>query len=127
DARAAQELEGLDLAPLRGIRTRVLLEAGNRLEREEFAARRDGRGPSLDVPAALLKLAGTHDGFRIEEREIDKLLSRLPSLPGWDGRTAGPVIQLIEKTVKWRDKWVTWMLGQQRLDMPYDQSRVIRL
>ncbi|MFB3786846.1 MAG: hypothetical protein ACE15F_10815 [bacterium] len=127
DARAARELEGLDLDLFRGIRTRVLLEAGNQLEREGFASRRLGNESSMDLSASLLKLAGTRDGLRIEEREIDKLLSRIQSLPGLNGHAAAPVIQLIEKTVKWRDKWVTWMLGQQRVDMPYDQTRVIRL
>ncbi|HQH70883.1 MAG TPA: hypothetical protein PK360_02270, partial [bacterium] len=127
DARAARELEGLDLAPFKGIRTCVLLEAGNQLERELFASRRNGNESPQDLPAALLKLAGTRDGLRIEEREIDKLLSRMHALPGGDGQAAGQAAGLIEKTVKWRDKWVTWMLGQQRVDMPYDQTRVIRL
>ncbi|HNT34663.1 MAG TPA: hypothetical protein PKH07_06680, partial [bacterium] len=32
-----------------------------------------------------------------------------------------------ERSLKWRDKWVTWMLGRLRLDIPYNQWEIIDL
>ncbi len=32
------------------------------------------------------------------------------------------VLTTVEKTLKWRDKWATWMRMQDRLDVPYPQD-----
>ena len=33
----------------------------------------------------------------------------------------------LEAAIKWRDKWVTWILGQDLVDLPYDQRRIFSL
>ncbi len=42
------------------------------------------------------------------------------------GRPASEVAT-ITAAIKWRDKWVTWLMGQERVDLPYHQERVFRL
>jgi hypothetical protein len=37
------------------------------------------------------------------------------------------VIAAITAAIKWRDKWVTWVIGQDLVDLPYDKERVFRL
>jgi len=34
-------------------------------------------------------------------------------------------VREIEGALKWRDLWVTWVIGQSRIDMPYDHERVL--
>ncbi|MFH1740962.1 MAG: hypothetical protein ABIH23_18320 [bacterium] len=31
----------------------------------------------------------------------------------------------LEGALKWRDLWVTWLVGQSRIDLPYDHARVL--
>ncbi|HQP99549.1 MAG TPA: hypothetical protein PLY86_13905, partial [bacterium] len=33
----------------------------------------------------------------------------------------------LEGTLKWRDLWVTWLIGQSRIDLPYDHERVLAI
>lgn len=37
------------------------------------------------------------------------------------------VLERVTWALKWRDRWVTWLVGQDWVDMPYDQDRVAEL
>ncbi|MGC9329127.1 MAG: hypothetical protein ACP5I1_15955, partial [Candidatus Hinthialibacter sp.] len=127
DAALAQEQEQFDLTAFEGIRTNVLFDAGDRLEHELFQRRRQGSAERLDYAACLKELAAGADGSTATADEIDQLLQCLQRLPGVNGTLDRGAIEQIEKTIKWRDRWASWIIGQQRLDMPYDQTRVVRL
>ncbi|MEW6234251.1 MAG: hypothetical protein AB1656_02590 [Candidatus Omnitrophota bacterium] len=128
DENLAHELEQLDLKPLRGLRTAVLFEAGNRLEFDLFKFRRAGGKGKFELAACLQKIAGRQEGAVVLEEEAKILLERIEAYVH-EGEKAAPeaAASLLEKTLKWRDWSASWLLGQLRLDMPYDQSRVARL
>ncbi len=119
DDAMALELDELELKPLCGVPTRVLFEVGNRLEHDLFTLRREGAEASLNIAKCLKACIGADNGIPITKKEINTLLERIES--------SDRPVSLIEKTLKWRDKWVSWLLGQWRVNIPYDQSRVVRL
>lgn len=126
DAALAEELENFDLNTFAGIRTGVLFDAGNLLERELFKLRRNGNSRAFDYAACLKNLAASPESSA-SAREIDTLIERLRALSSVEGALGSDAVERIEKTIKWRDRWVSWIIGQMRLDMPYDQTRVVRL
>ncbi|MBI1388341.1 MAG: hypothetical protein GC154_07830 [bacterium] len=119
DQSLASELEQLDLAALSDVRTPLLFAAGDHLEHALFTRRRQPSGGELDLPDCLKDLARRTNGEMIEPDEVGELTERL--------RARGDAVKLIEKTLKWRDRWVTWLIGQQRVNMPYDNERVVRI
>lgn len=112
DVGLAQEQDSVDITILADVPTETLFAAGHTLDRLRF----DEKGPALRkaVIQLLRDLPGTGQ------------LSRPAS-----GETAedyaGRILWLIEKTLKWRDKWATWMRMQDRVDFPYPQDEAIDL
>ncbi len=128
DPALAQELEQLDLEPMRGVRTALLFETGNQIEQELFRCRREGGESTVDLHSTVQTLAGKRNGIIISEEEIQDFSSRIQQyIQGKNGEAVQDVVSLVEKTLRWRDKWVTWLIGQLRVDTPYDMSRVVRL
>ena len=123
DKKLAQSLEQLDLSPFLSIRTSVLCEAGNVLERELFKQRREGGEINLD--GCLGKIAAQHP---IAGEEIERLLQAMMQCGGLDhGNNLIKLARLMEETIKWRDRWITWLLHQSQLDLPYNQTNVVKL
>ncbi len=127
DSNLAWELEQFDLTALSGIRTSLLFAAGNQLEHDLFQLKRQSTDATFDISQCLKQLDNRADCL-VKPNEIETLLERLSSLYDLSNpETPDAVIKLIEKTLKWRDKWVSWIMGQSRFDIPYDQTRVVRL
>lgn len=108
--------DAAEIAPFVGLDTPALLEVG-RLTHAEPAdvaeAVRRHAGPRDDGPQAewwASLLAGLASGDQERRREHVQTLAHA-----------------IDRTFKWRDKWATWVLGQARVDVPYDQAAVFDL
>ncbi|MBZ0258050.1 hypothetical protein K8I31_18440 [bacterium] len=121
NAQLAEELEQLDLSQLRAIRTPLLFAAGNRLEAVLFSQRSKHESKPIELPQCLNELAQHSNGVVIDKDEVDALTERLASSELQDA------VKLIEKTLKWRDRWASWLIGQQRIDLPYNNERVVRI
>jgi hypothetical protein len=112
DARLAAEQEHLDLSTLAGVPTEAILRAGLALDSVRYA----------NDPAAL-------------EAALATQRASLAAPTGWltaaDGETvaaqADRLVEHLEKTLKWRDKWATWVRLQDRIDFPYPQDHVFSL
>ncbi|MDP8243483.1 MAG: hypothetical protein P9L94_05320 [Candidatus Hinthialibacter antarcticus] len=117
----AEELEQFDFTQLQRVRTPLLFAAGNRLEAALFSQRRKASSTSVEIPECLKQLTQHSNGVVIEADEVDALTKRLEALELEDAA------KLIEKTLKWRDRWVTWLTGQQRIDLPYNNEQVVRI
>ncbi len=123
DKKLAQELEQFDLDRVGQVRTPVLFAIGNQLEHVLFKRRRTGG--SIDRIDVIKTVAG-EENFSAEE--VDMVVKKIQDPEsGLSRLSPKELAQLIEKNLKWRDKWVTWIIGQMRIDMPYDQTRVVRL
>jgi len=112
DARLALEQDGLDIDELAAVPTEVLFQTGCALDKLRFSAK----------------------GARLRQSVIRLLRDFCPScalgkpLPGESPEAfANRVFESIEKTLKWRDKWATWMRMQDRVDFPYPQDYVLDL
>ena len=46
---------------------------------------------------------------------------------GQDPARPASEVAAVTAAIKWRDKWVTWLLGRDLTELPYDQERVFRL
>ncbi|MEW6753292.1 MAG: hypothetical protein AB1505_20270 [Candidatus Latescibacterota bacterium] len=112
DRPLALAQEGLDIEELTHVPTEVLFHAGHALDRARFSRR--GAGLRQEV-ARLLDL--TCPGCALGRPE-----------PGESAEDhAGRVLAHIERTLKWRDKWATWMRMQDRVDFPYPQDHIFDL
>jgi UDP-glucose/GDP-mannose dehydrogenase family protein len=127
DTTTAMELEMFDLNVFDSVRTCVLYDAGNRLEHELFKQRSDGEANGVDYAKCLGKMVSTDGVNSVTQEEVDALINCIKNLPGVNGIINSNSVELLEKTIKWRDRWVSWLEGQWRLDMPYNQTRVVRL
>lgn len=123
DQTMALELEQLSLSVLRGARTDLLFQLGDALENARFT-RRAGEGGGDPISLVKKQLRS----IDVSKDEIDALIQRLNALPRDNGSLSmEALIQVIEKTLRWRDKWVSWLMGQERVNVPYNQERVVRL
>jgi len=111
DDALALEQDDLELEALADVPTEALFEAGYALDDARFCE----TGPGLRQTVARLcrdagarALAATRAG-----ESSDAFAER--------------VLTAVEKTLKWRDKWATWMRMQDRLDFPYPQDYIIDL
>ncbi len=126
DKELALELEQLDLRLFSHVRTPVLYEVGNLLEHQIFRQKRGGE--SVDTAKSLNGLSGKKNGKVIGKDEVTDLVNRIQDSEGaLSSKSPSEMAQVMERTLKWRDKWVSWLIGQMRVDMPYDQTRVVRL
>ncbi len=128
DQGIATEHEQLDLSRLKGVRTPVLFAAGNQLEHELFKFTREGRKDQFDMRSCLEKIVSNQEGKNIQNEEVNHLLQTIES---WNQDRSEPispkeVVSIIENTLKWRDRWTSWIIGQMRLDIPYDQQRLLQ-
>ena len=112
DARLALEQDDVDITVLADVPTETLFDAGYALDRIRF----DEKGPALRKAVSKL-LRETH-GAR-----------HLATPPAGESpeEFAARILGLVEKTLKWRDKWATWMRMQDRVDFPYPQDYVLEL
>ncbi len=117
----AEELEQFDFTPLQRVRTPLLFAAGNRLETVLFSQRSQAGSKQVELPQCLTDLSGHTNGVVIQTEEVNELSARLDTL---EIKNAA---KLIENTLKWRDRWVSWLIGQQRVDLPYNNQRVVRI
>ena len=112
DAGLAREQDSVDIGALAAVPTETLFETGYALDRIRF----DEEGAAL-------------------RRAVSALLRQTPGAAHLAAPPAGEspveftarVMELVEKTLKWRDKWATWMRMQDRVDFPYPQDYVIEL
>ncbi|MFH1566618.1 MAG: hypothetical protein ABIL09_01365, partial [Gemmatimonadota bacterium] len=112
DRRLAEEQDGIDIAVLAAVPTETLFEVGHALDRIRFAER--GATLRRAVLALLRQTPGSRHLATPPKGESPEDL-------------AHRVIALFEKTLKWRDKWATWMRMQDRVDFPYPQDYVLEL
>lgn len=71
------------------------------------------------------KLALEMDGVSVGDY-LSRPLSALEAMAEAPGQPAA-ILAKITAAIKWRDKWVTWVLGQDLVDLPYDKERVFHL
>ncbi|MBT3345805.1 MAG: hypothetical protein HN404_22600 [Gemmatimonadetes bacterium] len=112
DVSLAQEQDNVDITILAEVPTETLFAAGHTLDRVRY----DEKGPALRK--AVVQLF----------REIPGAKHLTQPLAGESAdEFAGRILWLVEKTLKWRDKWATWMRMQDRVDFPYPQDHAIEL
>ena len=112
DAQLAQQEDGVDIAPLAGVATEALFDVGYALDQARFSAK--GARLRQTVAKLMRQTGGDRDLATPNPAESpEDYVSR--------------ILDLVEKTLKWRDKWSTWMRMQDRLDFPYPQDDVIEL
>ncbi len=112
DARLAQAQEGLDLAELRAIPSELLYRTGLALDRLRYSTADD------ELRRAVAD--------RMRTLAPDSAAAR-PQADETPAAYADRAIALIEKNLKWRDRWATWLRQQDRIDFPYPQDRVLEL
>lgn len=112
DGRLAQEQEHLELSCLAGVPTEVIFQAGLALDKVRYTE--SGTGLRQAVAEQVGRLGA------------DGPLARAGAGESPEAH-ADRVIEHLEKTLKWRDKWATWMRMQDRIDFPYPQDYVFEL
>jgi hypothetical protein len=154
---AADVTDGLDsegfglLSAMAHVHAAACLEKGSRREglhrALDFYAAATARRPALaGALGALLRTAALDhqhtfalfvesafdatlalemDGVAVGDH-LSRPLSALVAMAEAPGQPAAS-IAAITAAIKWRDKWVTWVLGQDLIDLPYDKERVFHL
>jgi len=112
DASLALEQDDVDITVLAGVPTEALFDAGFALDRLRF----DEKGAALRKAVSGL-LRKTHGAGHLARSPAGESPEEFSSR----------ILELVEKTLKWRDKWATWMRMQDRVDFPYPQDHVIDL
>ena len=112
DAKLAMEQDGLNIEVLANIPTEVLFKTGYALDKIRFSEK----------------------GAQLRQAVTRLLRDACPScaldrpLPGESPELfANRVFDHVERTLKWRDKWATWMRMQDRIDFPYPQDDIFEL
>jgi hypothetical protein len=112
DAELAQAQDDLDIEELANISTELLFQTGYALDTLRFSAK----------GAALKKGVTELTGKLCPNCVLGKpLAGESPEA------FAERAFEHIERTLKWRDKWATWMRMQDRIDFPYPQDFVFDL
>ena len=110
--RLALEEENLELSLLADSPTAALLKVGSEIDRLRFGSA-SGR-----AQASISRLVRD----KIGSGGLTK------ARPGEStAEYARRVLDCVERTVKWRDKWATWLLMQDAVDIPYRHDVVLQL
>ena len=107
----AAEQSDLDIEELSHVPTEALFDSGYALDRARFSK----AGPSLRQAVSRLCRDAGAEGLAVAHA------GESPEA------FAERVLTTVEKTLKWRDKWATWMRMQDRLDFPYPQDYILDL
>ncbi len=113
DARLAETQDGVGITELAAISTETLFQAGLAIDQMRYA----------DTGTSLRR------GVSEKIREVAPEASSLTAPRSGESPLAyaNRVFEQVENTLKWRDKWVTWIRMQDRIDAPYPQDEVGRL
>ena len=111
DGRLALEQENLDLSQLADAPSETLLKMGREIDRLRSST--SGRGKPSISRLVCDKIGST------------ALAKARPGESTTDYATR--VLDSVERTVRWRDKWATWLLMQDLVDIPYRQDAVLQL
>ncbi len=122
-AELAMQMEGVRSGRFEHISYEDLTDLGNELlaiyRSIPASAEKIGKSAFQKVVKAL-KQTGE------EGEDTAKTLEQLgPERPREFLRLCQTNVREIEGALKWRDLWVTWVIGQSRFDLPYDHERVL--
>jgi hypothetical protein len=112
DERLALEQENLELGLLADTPTVTLLKVGREMDRLRFSIANGRLKPSI----SRLAWEGIGSAALAQARPAET-----------PADYAARVLECVEKTVRWRDKWASWLLMQDAVDIPYRQDVVLEL
>ena len=121
NADLALQMEGIRIRRFEHLAYHDLVELGNQL----LELLRSVPSHVVEVPKGIFRKVVTILNRTGEEgREVGAALRGCPD----EFRTVcEAVLREIEGSLKWRDLWVTWVIGQSRIDLPYDHERVLAI
>ncbi len=112
DANLAMEMQNLQVEVLADAPTEALFNAGHKIAQLRY--KESGKSLAEAVNETLRKGLGKHS--------LDK------QQPGEKHEAyCDRILRQLESVLKWRDTWVSWIMAQDRVDIPYPQDHVIDL
>ena len=124
DESLAKKIDGAELGLFSGVETETLAGIGEEIGNLASATGITGSQRS----ARFRKLVAMTGGNAALQAEVKNLRGVLGTGKGnGSGKSAQALLERIERCVKWRDKWGSWLVGQCRVDLPYDHQKVLDL